>query len=134
MDKVSKEINRLVAKYPWPDSKELFKAELEYLIEISSKRPATLDPNQCYPQSIKQADLVLLDNWQKVLKDGFTGSPGWTIEDHEDLIKALLIAQKRKECQCESYPEAFLPCPHNRESWKNCPHCLGINNPQNDQQ
>lgn len=38
-----------------------------------------------------------------------------------------------KECQCESYPEAFLPCPHSRESWKNCPHCLGINNPKNDQ-
>lgn len=36
-EKITKEIDRLLTKYPWSDSKELFRAELEYLALVASR-------------------------------------------------------------------------------------------------
>jgi len=38
MKQTDKEINRLVKKYPWPDSQELFRSELEYLVILAEKQ------------------------------------------------------------------------------------------------
>lgn len=35
--KITKEIDRIVHKYPRPDSSELFRSELEYLVEVVKK-------------------------------------------------------------------------------------------------
>jgi len=37
------EIERLVNKYPWGDSKELFKTELEYLVALAEKEQMIRD-------------------------------------------------------------------------------------------
>ena len=37
MTDINKEIDRLVKKYPRPDSSELFRSELEYLVEQTIK-------------------------------------------------------------------------------------------------
>jgi hypothetical protein len=34
---IQQEIERLVNKYPWNDSKDLFRAELEYLVALAEK-------------------------------------------------------------------------------------------------
>lgn len=36
-EKITKAIDRIVEKYPWPESKELFRAELEYLGMIANR-------------------------------------------------------------------------------------------------
>lgn len=36
-EKITKEIERIVDKYPWPDSRELFKAELEHLAMVANR-------------------------------------------------------------------------------------------------
>ena len=40
---VQLEIDRLVNKYPWGDSKELFRAELEYLVAVAEKEQMVKD-------------------------------------------------------------------------------------------
>lgn len=40
---VEKEIDRLVNKYPWPDSKELFRTELQYLVALAEREQMTKD-------------------------------------------------------------------------------------------
>lgn len=42
-NKIGKEIERLVVKYPWPDSKELFRTELEYLVLIAEREQMIRD-------------------------------------------------------------------------------------------
>lgn len=37
MSEVKETVERLVNKYPWPDSKELFRAELNYLVALAQK-------------------------------------------------------------------------------------------------
>ena len=37
MTTAKQEVERLVNKYPWNDSKELFRAELEYLVALAQK-------------------------------------------------------------------------------------------------
>lgn len=37
------EIERLVNKYPWNDSKDLFRAELEYLVALAEKEQMIRD-------------------------------------------------------------------------------------------
>lgn len=44
--KVKKEIERLVNKYPWGDSKELFRAELEYLVLIAEREQLKKDHDE----------------------------------------------------------------------------------------
>ena len=41
--KVEKEINRIVEKYLWNDSKELFRAELRYLVLIAEREQMKAD-------------------------------------------------------------------------------------------
>lgn len=43
MKKIKKEIERLVNKYPWPDSEDLFRAELEHLVLIAEREQMKLD-------------------------------------------------------------------------------------------
>ena len=43
MNIIQQEINRLINKYPWDDSKELFRAELEYLVAIAQKEQMVED-------------------------------------------------------------------------------------------
>lgn len=40
-EKITKEIDKLVAKYTWSSSKELFRAELEYLALIANREGYT---------------------------------------------------------------------------------------------
>ena len=42
-DIVEKEINRIVEKYLWNDSKELFRAELRYLVLIAEREQMKAD-------------------------------------------------------------------------------------------
>ena len=35
---IKAEIERIVNKYPYPDSKELFRAELQYLVALAEKQ------------------------------------------------------------------------------------------------
>lgn len=43
---VEQEIERLVNEYPWSDSKELFRAELKYLVALAEKEQMIADHNQ----------------------------------------------------------------------------------------
>ena len=43
MTNVKKEIDRLVNKYPWDDSKELFRSELEYLVAVAEREQMKKD-------------------------------------------------------------------------------------------
>lgn len=43
MTTVKQEIDRLVAQYPWRDSKELFRTELEYLVALAEREQMVKD-------------------------------------------------------------------------------------------
>ena len=43
MTQTEKEIERLVAKYPWTDSKDLFRMELEYLVLVAEREQMKAD-------------------------------------------------------------------------------------------
>ena len=43
MKQIKEEIERLVDKYPWPDSKELFRLELEVLVAMAEREQMIKD-------------------------------------------------------------------------------------------
>ena len=53
-DKLKQEIERLMNKYPWPDSRELFKAELERLV-LLAKREQIAEMNN-FVKELKKKD------------------------------------------------------------------------------
>ena len=42
-DKIGQLIEKLVNKYPWSDSKELFRTELEYLVAVAEREQMKKD-------------------------------------------------------------------------------------------
>ena len=57
-------------------------------------------------------------------------SCGATMEhaDNPTLTVSIEAGKWREDhAACASRMEPQLPCPHSRPSWKQCPHCLGVN-------
>lgn len=55
---VQQEIERLVSKYPWVDSKELFRAELHYLVALAEKEQMIKDRELFSGEDEKQLTVV----------------------------------------------------------------------------